>query len=175
MRTHAEDREDTRFRPAVVDVMRYRLCGLLWKSTTATARWKIRRWSAAWPRGASRRRLPAFQSSAPRGHRPPAKSAEAHGRVKAAVNSGDPSYFGGWLLDNFAALAAALDLDRLVALAWNSTKGSFLDEPARKASRTGRCSRGVNGAQTRRQTPPLRAAALHALLSVRNPPPRSNS
>ena len=55
--------------------------------------------------------------------------------LKATVNSDDPSYFGGYLLDNFAAVAEALDLGRpdLVTLARNSIEGSFLDEPAKEA------------------------------------------
>ena len=54
--------------------------------------------------------------------------------LKATVNSDDPSYFGGYLLDNFVAVAEALELGRadLVTLVRNSIEGSFLDEPARK-------------------------------------------
>ena len=52
--------------------------------------------------------------------------------LKATVNSDDPSYFGGYLLDNFVAVAEALDLGRrdLITLVRNSIEGSFLDEPA---------------------------------------------
>jgi len=55
--------------------------------------------------------------------------------LKATVNSDDPSYFGGYLLDNFVAVAEALELGRadLVTLVRNSIQGSFLDEPAKKA------------------------------------------
>ena len=55
--------------------------------------------------------------------------------LKATVNSDDPAYFGGYLLDNFVAVAEALDLGQpdLVTLVRNSIEGSFLDEPARKA------------------------------------------
>ena len=55
--------------------------------------------------------------------------------LKATVNSDDPSYFGGYLLDNFVAVAEALELGRadLVTLVRNSIEGSFLDEPAKKA------------------------------------------
>ena len=55
--------------------------------------------------------------------------------LKATVNSDDPAYFGGYLLDNFVAVTEALDLERadLTTLARNSIEGSFLDEPARKA------------------------------------------
>ena len=54
--------------------------------------------------------------------------------LKATVNSDDPAYFGGYLLDNFVAVADALELalGDLVTLARNSIEGSFLDEPARK-------------------------------------------
>ena len=55
--------------------------------------------------------------------------------LKATVNSDDPSYFGGYLLDNFVAVAEALELGRsdLVTLVRNSIEGSFLDEPAKQA------------------------------------------
>ena len=55
--------------------------------------------------------------------------------LKATVNSDDPAYFGGYLLDNFVAVAEALDLRPadLVALARNSIEASFLDEPATRA------------------------------------------
>ena len=55
--------------------------------------------------------------------------------LKATVNSDDPAYFGGYLLDNFVAVAEALELGEpdLVALVGNSIEGSFLDEPSRKA------------------------------------------
>ena len=54
--------------------------------------------------------------------------------LKATVNSDDPAYFGGYLLDNFVAVAEALELERadLTTLARNSIEGSFLDESARK-------------------------------------------
>ena len=54
--------------------------------------------------------------------------------LKATVNSDDPSYFGGYLLDNFTAVAEALDLGRrdLITLVRNSIEGSFLDESARR-------------------------------------------
>ena len=48
--------------------------------------------------------------------------------LKATVNSDDPAYFGGYLLDNYGAVTDALELGRddLVALARNSIEGSFL-------------------------------------------------
>ena len=54
--------------------------------------------------------------------------------LKATVNSDDPSYFGGYLLDNFAAVAEALELGRpdLTTLVRNSIEGSFLEEPDRR-------------------------------------------
>ncbi|TWB23205.1 adenosine deaminase [Nitrospirillum bahiense] len=52
--------------------------------------------------------------------------------LKATVNADDPAYFGGYLLDNYARVAAALGLDRaqLARLARNSITGSFLDAAA---------------------------------------------
>ena len=46
------------------------------------------------------------------------------------VNSDDPAYFGGYLNDNFQAVATALDLDdgQLATLARNSFTGSFLPQ-----------------------------------------------
>ncbi len=48
--------------------------------------------------------------------------------LKATVNSDDPAYFGGYLNDNWTAVAAATGLTRddLVTLAKNSFTGSFL-------------------------------------------------
>ena len=48
--------------------------------------------------------------------------------LRATINSDDPAYFGGYLGDNWAATAEALDLSRehLAALARNSFTGSFL-------------------------------------------------
>jgi adenosine deaminase len=56
--------------------------------------------------------------------------------LRATVNSDDPAYFGGYLADNWIAVAEALDLTRaqLVTLARNSFSGSFL-EPAEVARR----------------------------------------
>jgi len=48
--------------------------------------------------------------------------------VMVTVNSDDPAYFGGYILDNYVALAEGLDLSMqdLVNLARNSIKASFL-------------------------------------------------
>ena len=48
--------------------------------------------------------------------------------VLVTVNSDDPSYFGGYIGDNYLAIAAALDLSRedLIQLARNSVTASFL-------------------------------------------------
>ena len=48
--------------------------------------------------------------------------------LKATVNSDDPAYFGGYLADNFRAVAAARDLtvSQIAELARNSFTGSFL-------------------------------------------------
>jgi adenosine deaminase len=50
--------------------------------------------------------------------------------LRATINSDDPAYFGGYLNDNWRAIAAALSLSRaeLVTLAKNSFSGSFLPE-----------------------------------------------
>jgi len=50
--------------------------------------------------------------------------------LRATVNSDDPAYFGGYLNDNYNAVAGALSLTRddLVTLAKNSFLGSFLGE-----------------------------------------------
>jgi len=50
--------------------------------------------------------------------------------LRATVNSDDPAYFGGYVGDNFTAVAAALSLSKenLAVLAKNSFLGSFLGE-----------------------------------------------
>lgn len=50
--------------------------------------------------------------------------------IKVTVNADDPSYFGGYIGDNYRAVAEALDLSdgELATLAENSFAGSFLDE-----------------------------------------------
>ncbi|NLT92680.1 MAG: adenosine deaminase, partial [Actinobacteria bacterium] len=54
--------------------------------------------------------------------------------VLVTINSDDPAYFGGYLLENYLAAQRALDLGRadLVRLARNSLTASLLPE-ARKA------------------------------------------
>ena len=56
--------------------------------------------------------------------------------LKATINSDDPAYFGGYLLENYLATADAVGLtrDEVVTLAKNSFTGSFLSE-AEKAER----------------------------------------
>ncbi len=48
--------------------------------------------------------------------------------LSATINSDDPAYFGGYVNDNYRAVAAALDLskEQIVQLAQNSFTGSFL-------------------------------------------------
>jgi len=55
--------------------------------------------------------------------------------LRATVNSDDPAYFGGYVNDNYRAVAHARGLTRedLAALARNSFLGSFLDEEAKAA------------------------------------------
>lgn len=57
--------------------------------------------------------------------------------VRVTVNSDDPAYFGGYVLDNYIALADALDLsdDDLVRLAANSIGASFLPDEEKAALR----------------------------------------
>ena len=54
--------------------------------------------------------------------------------LKATVNSDDPSYFGGYMNDNFVSITKALNLSKsdLVTLVKNSIDASFLEE-SRKA------------------------------------------
>ena len=54
--------------------------------------------------------------------------------LKVTINSDDPAYFGGYVNDNFRAVAAALNLSeaQIVELARNSFTGSFLP-PAEQA------------------------------------------
>ena len=51
----------------------------------------------------------------------------------ATVNSDDPAYFGGYVGENLAGVAQALQLDdeTLVRLARNSFEAAFLDDAAR--------------------------------------------
>jgi len=46
--------------------------------------------------------------------------------LRATVNSDDPAYFGGYLNDNFRAVAPLLTIEEITALARNSFLGSFL-------------------------------------------------
>ncbi len=48
--------------------------------------------------------------------------------LRATINSDDPAYFGGYVNDNYRAVAAALGRDSLAVLARNSFEGSFLNE-----------------------------------------------
>lgn len=54
--------------------------------------------------------------------------------LRVTVNSDDPAYFGGYLLENYLAVERALGLTRahLAALARNSIEGSFLDADAKR-------------------------------------------
>ena len=50
--------------------------------------------------------------------------------IRVTVNSDDPAYFGGYIVDNYVAVQAALRLTRddMVTLARNSILASFLPE-----------------------------------------------
>ena len=63
------------------------------------------------------------------------------------VNSDDPAYFGGYVADNYLAIARALSLSRedLAQLARNSVRASFLPEE-RKAALQGEIAAYVSGA-----------------------------
>ncbi len=52
------------------------------------------------------------------------------------MNSDDPSYFGGYVNDNYVAIADALDLSmpEIVMLARNSFIGSFLSDVDKEAA-----------------------------------------
>jgi len=54
--------------------------------------------------------------------------------LRVTVNSDDPAYFGGYVLENYLAVARALALSReqLATLARNSIEGSFLDTEAKR-------------------------------------------
>jgi len=55
--------------------------------------------------------------------------------VKVMINSDDPSYFGGYLTDNYLAVQRALELTQtdLVALARNGIEATFLDDEAKQS------------------------------------------
>jgi adenosine deaminase len=55
--------------------------------------------------------------------------------VRVTVNSDDPAYFGGYIVDNYVALAelAALSSDEVVTLAENSFAISWIDDDRRAA------------------------------------------
>jgi adenine deaminase len=46
--------------------------------------------------------------------------------LRATINSDDPAYFGGYVADNYRAVAPLLDKEDLITLARNSFLGSFL-------------------------------------------------
>ena len=50
--------------------------------------------------------------------------------LRATINSDDPAYFGGYIADNYRAVASGCGLDRddLALLARNSFLGSFLPD-----------------------------------------------
>jgi adenosine deaminase len=54
--------------------------------------------------------------------------------LKATINSDDPAYFGGYVNDNFRAVAGLLGRDSLATLARNSFEGSFLGDAEKAAN-----------------------------------------
>ena len=57
--------------------------------------------------------------------------------VCVTVNSDDPAYFGGYMTENFVALAQALDMDKDQAkqLVLNSIAATFADKARKQAMR----------------------------------------
>jgi len=55
--------------------------------------------------------------------------------IRVTINSDDPAYFGGYVLDNYVDAADALDLSRddLVTLARNSIEAAFLPDDYKRA------------------------------------------
>ncbi|MDL2352178.1 MAG: adenosine deaminase [Pseudomonadota bacterium] len=66
--------------------------------------------------------------------------------MKVTINSDDPAYFGGYVNDNFHAVAEALDLSeaQIIELARNSFTGSFLP-PAEQARHLAAIAEMVHG------------------------------
>lgn len=64
----------------------------------------------------------------------PVKKALTAGII-ATINSDDPSYFGGYINDNYKSVQQALDLDAndLITLAKNSFAASFIDDSEKQA------------------------------------------
>ncbi|MCL1693272.1 MAG: adenosine deaminase [Actinomycetia bacterium] len=54
--------------------------------------------------------------------------------IRVTINSDDPAYFGGYVLDNYVAAAEALNLSRedLIALARNSIEAAFLGSKGKR-------------------------------------------
>ena len=57
--------------------------------------------------------------------------------LAVTVNSDDPAYFGGYIGENYRAVAEALDLsaEQLVTLASNAIEGSFAEEGRKRELR----------------------------------------
>jgi adenine deaminase len=66
--------------------------------------------------------------------------------LRATINSDDPAYFGGYVNDNYRAVAGSLGRDALATLARNSFEGSFLGE-AEKAAQIAKLDAYVRSAQ----------------------------
>lgn len=50
--------------------------------------------------------------------------------LRPTINSDDPAYFGGYVAENYRAVASLLSREQIVTLARNSFLGSFLDDAA---------------------------------------------
>ncbi len=68
--------------------------------------------------------------------------------LRVTVNSDDPAYFGGYVLENYLAVQRGLGLTRedLAMLARNSIEGSFLDDAAKRRWRAAIDARVSNAA-----------------------------
>jgi adenosine deaminase len=53
-----------------------------------------------------------------------------------SVNSDDPSYFGGYITENFIAIQSALDLERseIIQLGRNAFKSSFMADAEKQSA-----------------------------------------
>ncbi|MGA7539070.1 MAG: adenosine deaminase [Steroidobacteraceae bacterium] len=73
--------------------------------------------------------------------------------LRVTVNSDDPAYFGGYLLENYLAVERALGLTRaqLATLARNSIEASFLDHDSKRRWMAAIEARAQDAAGSRRQ------------------------
>ena len=89
------------------------------------AAWKTRNWSAV--SDVSRSRSPSARCPTWLEDHPLPKLIDAG--LLVTINSDDPAYFGGYVGDNYTAVAEAFgwDLSRMSELASNSLEAAFVD------------------------------------------------